>query len=458
MDASDTLLGTPAAAVFKKTVRDVGWVFLVKISGISAGFLTYVMLTRLLEPDDLGRYFIYVSIAGFVGLIVQAGLATTTLKLMAEAFAKNDHAGALHVFRLTFGFMVLIAVFVAAIWLVGVGGQLLGRLAGPQIGGLVVYLLAIWFLLLALQKLMAEAFRASQNMMLASLVEGALASLVIAMVLTGFVVASISIELEDLLGLSVVVTLAVVLLAGAIILGRMRRFGHKGHVKKTMIAALAGPILLAEIAVFFNNQADIWIIAAFLRPEDIAQYGILLKVVLVVSLPGVIVGAVIAPKIIQTNQRGNKDEIEKLLGVSAAAAALPAVLMAVFLAVFGHGFLELSFGSTYAAAYPALMILVAARVVNALTGFCGPCLMLCGYQKTMMITTIMFAISAIVPAALVADTYGLTAVAACFATAMSLQNIVQMILVKRKMGISCLANFPMLLARFDGTQAKQGLL
>ncbi len=426
-----------AALLRGKTLRDGLWIFVAKICGMAAGLLSISLLTRILNQNDMGIFLLLFALSGFLAIIIQSGLAVAAMKLIAQSMAKAEPAKLRQIVFQTLRLLLLSSGIFGFLWLAGAGGFVLNGLF--FIGAEWSLVVLVWAILLAVQKVFSEFFRGFQFLRLAGLFDGAGSAVIFATLLVTLFVFSRNLSLEQVIILATF-GIFITCMAAGILFFRNAKISRRVNLTAPIgLGALAIPIFLTEITVFFNNQADIWIVAAFLSHQDVAVYGVVLRLALLVLLPGMIVNAVIAPQIVRLFELNKLDQLERVLRLGAFVSGVPAVLALVIVAIFGKEILTILFGSNYAWASFTLVILCAGRVVNALTGSCGQCLLLCGHQVLMMKSTAVFSVLALISAAIAAQYWGIVGVACCFAFGMSVQNIAHYLWVKKLIGVSTLA-------------------
>ncbi|MCF6303990.1 MAG: oligosaccharide flippase family protein [Rhodobacteraceae bacterium] len=431
----------------QKTMRETVSVFGIKMLGLLAGFISISVLAQMVQQADLGLYLLVFSLSGFFGICIQFGLGSVSLKRLAETVARGEGwktggimAAALRILLVLFG---IFAVF----WVLGVNRLVLNGLFSLETTGFISVILLLWAGLFALQKLIAESLRGLHMIRAASIFDGAGSAVFLGIILLIFFGFSAEIWLETVLIIAVTV-FGVTGLIGLLMLQKHTRFVGSGPVGVPFgVLVLAGPVFLTEMAVFVNNQADLWVVAAFLPAGDVANYGVVLRIAILVMLPSIVANAVIIPKIIQLNTLGNRDGLNRLLGVSAALAFGVTLAMVLGLFLFGKQALAVFFGPSYAVAFPVMMVLCIGRLINVFTGSCGQVLLFCGHAKKMMVSTVVFSAVSLLIALLLVKGFGPIGVAFGFALGMAGQNIVQYLLVRRLISVSTIADFSVLFER-----------
>ncbi len=431
-----------------KTMRETASVFGIKMTGLLGGFISISVLAQMVPAKDLGLYLLVFSLSGFFGICIQFGLGTISLKRLAETLARGQGGQTGKIMAAAFWLLLVLFGIFAVFWLSGIDRLVLNGVFSIEPVAYISVILLIWSGLFALQKLIAESLRGLHMISAASILDGAGSAVFLGFVLLLVFGFSGQIDLKTALMLAVLV-LGMSVFLGLVILQKHTGFiGPKPAGLQLGILVLAGPVFLSEIAVFVNNQADLWVVAAFLSATDVANYGVVLRVAILVMLPSIIANAMITPKIVQLNTLGDIGGLNRLLGLSAALAFGVTLIMVLGLVLFGKQALPVFFGASYVAAYPVMVVLCIGRLINVFTGSCGQVRLFCGHAKKMMLSTVVFSIISLLIALLLVKGFGTIGVAFGFSLGMAGQNIVQYLLVRRLISVSTIADFSVLFKRY----------
>ncbi|MDQ3636624.1 MAG: oligosaccharide flippase family protein, partial [Actinomycetota bacterium] len=129
------------------------------------------LLARLLQPRDMGGYFLALSLVTLAALLGSLGLNQAIVRLVAESVGLGRYGHTRWLVRTVFGVGTLGALGV------GAGYLFFGRLVGsalfhaPALAA-VTGLVAAWMVAMTLQTLLAEAFRGLKDIRLATLFGG----------------------------------------------------------------------------------------------------------------------------------------------------------------------------------------------------------------------------------------------------------------------------------------------
>ena len=401
--------------------------------GIGANFF----LARILSPDALGAYFLGLSIVGMGVTLGSMGLQQTVVRLVAEHMSKKRG----YLVRKILGKTLLLALIgglVTALGLVSGPGEWIAReLLSSQLLARAIPLLSGLVIFTILQVILAECFRGFNDILQATIFGGLVTSALTTLFFFLFWVSLKSVNL------SMVLTACLIAWALSVTTGGIRLFFKTRRTIQTepplripAIWPIAWPNWITTITFFTITQADIFILGIF-RPEHVvALYGAAVKLVLLVTMPLMIVNAVVPPLIAEHYFKGNIQKLEKSLRHIATLSAVPALGALLLFVIFGKDILSLVYGDYYAGAYGIVLILSLGQCVNVCAGSCGMALQMTGHQSVMMKISVYCGLLMILLSLILAGVFGPLGSACAAGISLIAQNAAMLILVKKHIGIS----------------------
>jgi O-antigen/teichoic acid export membrane protein len=144
----------------------------------------------------------------------------------------------------------------------------------------------------------------------------------------------------------------------------------------------------------------------------------------------------VAPPIVaELHAQGRKRDLERSMRAVATLAGVPTFLLLTVFLLFGHEVMGLLYGAYFRQGASILAILSVARLVAVWTGSCGVALMMTGHQRAMMYLTIATGICSVTGGVLLAPHFGAIGVAVATSASQIIQNLVQLFLAKRLVGV-----------------------
>jgi len=420
------------------------WSFSGKLMGGVLGLVSYGLLSRMLPKEDLGVYFILLSIMMALALISLLGLHIAVVKLVpAEKIRKKAQI------YLTIRFVFLCVLACSTVVGLTVFFLLETSIANILFSSKVIeeqrILIICWFILYAQQMLISEVFRAFKQIKSATIFGGVLSSFFnVAVLLVIFLVVK-ELALQEALLIIICSTLFVNIF-GYMRLGRLVVVGKTegGHISKCDILHLAWPLYLSSLTLYILTQADLWIVGSLGSIGDAAIYGAVAKMVVLLGVALTIVNTVVMPLISEYFSLGKMKDIEGMLRATASLASAPSVIFFVAICLFSSDLLTLVYGEGYSDGSLVLMILSFGQLVNVLSGSCAVVLMMTGLQVVLLRITILSGVVSFCGGVFLIGSYGIEGVAFAFALGMIVQNLCMLLMVKFKLDVWTGVDFKLL--------------
>lgn len=426
---------TPAPHPLAARLRRGGpWIVGARTVAMATVLAIHVFLARTLPTGDFAALVLATTIAVCFSMAAMFGVNTLVCRYVAESLAVKDPVRARKAVRL--------AAQVAAVGIAGAG--LAGWLCvtrwaetlfrTPQLSDS-AGLVALWIMLLAVSQILAEVFRGLHQLQMAGLLAGVSGGLICNAVFFVSLIAASVVTALDFHGVLLIATVsllvpivvAVVLLPPAWALYPSEG-GSTDHdlppLTTLSVVREALPIMLVQVLSFAVAQLDIWIVGSCCTHEALAVYAVARRMSLLVAIPLTQVGLVVASTISELYAQGDRRRLELVLRGGATVAFVAALALAVSLAITPGVVLAAVFGPAFRSGALPLRILCLGQAVYALTGLCGPALMMTGHQRTSLWSLLVAApVLLLAPGA--AAHLGPAAVATIAALVMAIQNLFQ---------------------------------
>jgi O-antigen/teichoic acid export membrane protein len=158
--------------------------------------------------------------------------------------------------------------------------------------------------------------------------------------------------------------------------------------------------------------------------------------VVFVVTPFVVFSGVIPPIIAELHAQGKMRQLERALRAGATLAGIPSFAILLVFLLFGPWVLETVWSKpVYRDAASVLVVLSVGRLVAVWAGSAGVTLMMTGHQRAMMVTTLFSAGLSVGAGIVGASAAGAIGVAMATATAQIVQNVLQLAIVRRRLGV-----------------------
>jgi O-antigen/teichoic acid export membrane protein len=433
---------SPGRAVRRRLVRGSATVFVAMTVGTIVTLVLNAILARVMPHSQLGSYFLVFSLVTISSTIGQMGLDRTVVRFVAAARATGDGARARRTVRLVFGLGLAASAVVAIALLLGLGNFIAVHVYHSQAVAGVIGLASMWVLAKALLALTAETFRAFKRFWPATLYNGLAVDSLLVLSFGALWIAGARPTLDEAVGITVAATLAAFAAGIAMLRRSVSALGGGGDVDTREIVGISLPFLATSVASFtVGTGVDLWVVGHFRPESDVALYGAAYRLVFFVATGFIIVSQVVPPIIAELHAKGQRRELEQALRSVSTLAGIPAVVVLATFLVAGPFVMETVYGSFFRQGATVLAILSCARLVAVCTGSSGATLMMTGHQRTMMVITVTTGVASLVAEILLAPTYGITGVAAATCAAQIMQNTLQLVYARLRVGIWTHARF-----------------
>jgi O-antigen/teichoic acid export membrane protein len=198
----------------------------------------------------------------------------------------------------------------------------------------------------------------------------------------------------------------------------------------------AFPILFISLTSFILlSSADLWILGAFRSQEEVAIYGAAARLVAFIAMPLLITNLVLPPIIAEMYAKGETTKLEHTLRSFSTLCGVPALLLLIAFVLLGGPILGLVYGSYYQSGTMVLVLLSVGKLAAVWSGSCGAVLQFTGHQGSMLRINLLTSPLFLIGALLLVREYGPIGVASATAAITVLQNVVLVLVAKRKTGM-----------------------
>jgi O-antigen/teichoic acid export membrane protein len=285
------------------------WAIGGKIGAVLTGLACNILLARLLAPQDFGTYLLIVSVVSVGAVTGSLGLNDAVVRFVAESGGLGKTGRTRRAIRMVMVLGTLGAVGVGLAYYLVLGGvveRYFGAVALATISGLI----AGWIAVSVLQEIVVETFRGFHDIRLTvlfgSLAVGNSSGLLMRLLFIGsLLVLWFGTDHVDLATVVLVVLGAgfiSALLSGALLYAKTSALAVASEdqdqdvtVRKVLGVSL--PLLVNSLTAFVLVQSDLWIIAVFGSQQEVALYGATSRFMTLVTMPLMIVNAVLPPVI-----------------------------------------------------------------------------------------------------------------------------------------------------------------
>ncbi len=423
-------------SIRRRLLGGSAWVLATRVLGLALGLLLNGLLARLLDPSQFGAYLLISTMVVIGSTLGELGLDRAVVRFTAESLALGEPGRARDAIRISVGWAAIGSAGVALVLALGVGQWFFGNVLNQPLVASVVPLGAALLFATAMQYMLAQSFLGLSRFAHSALLQTFAADFVTVLVLGSVYLFARTSSLSKTVALVTLASAVVLAVTGVLLLRTMRSLHGNGTLSRRQLFHVARPLLVSNLGIYFLGAGvDLWILGAFWPTKVVSLYGASSKLIVLVATPTIIFSGVIPPLVAELYAQDKMRQLERTLRVGATLVGVPALLVLLLFVFAGPWVMTTVYGPFYAAGASYLVVKSIGRVVAVWTGTSGIALMMTGHQKDMMLTTILGATLSVGGGLLVTPHYGAMGIAVATATAQVVQNMTQLILARKRLGI-----------------------
>ena len=197
----------------------------------------------------------------------------------------------------------------------------------------------------------------------------------------------------------------------------------------------AWPLLLDSVVLFGLANFGLWVVGSMLSPEQVAIYGMSLRLVTLVSMPTQIANSILPPLMSHLYSQRRLQELENVVRKTTTLIAAVMLLVLLPLALYGGPALAILFGPAYREGGPVIAYLALGQAAMVVAGSSGFLLIMTSHQRTAAAistsATVLY-----VPVAVMATKYcGAAGAAFAFMCVMIAMKCAQVLVARARVGI-----------------------
>src|SRR5215211_7764151 len=389
-------------------------------------------------PAGTWRVLLALTIVSLGAVVGSLGLPKTVVGLVAENMGvgrpERVHRGIRTVLGL--GVFGALGIGLAYLWVGDLVSQYLFH-SSLLVG--VTGLLAGWIAIAVVQEITAETFRGFHDIRLATLLGGLATAgksggLIMRVMLLGVLVllwvrsehTSLATVMLVCIGSgSMSVVLSLWLLYDKVSsLGSSEGTADEEPVSAKEILDDATPFLAIALTWFVLLSADLWILGALGSLKEVGIYGAASRLVAFVVMPLLIVNLVLPPIVAEMYAQGRTGRLERTLRTFSTLAGIPSLLVLLVFMLLGGPILGLVYSEPIYSSHTAVLVLLILSAAQ-----------LTGHQRSMLRVSLLTSPLFFVVAILATQRYGPVGVACAAGATTTLQNVIMVLLAKRKTGM-----------------------
>lgn len=422
------LLDEHTLEVVKKSSASV----LVKIGGLTAALTISIILGRTIGPEGLGIINLVNKLVGILVIIALLGMNNVVLKEIAIGYERKNWQHIADSIYTALSITIPLALVLSLMFIL-ITPWLTNdffdepRLKAPFIIASAVMIFQVF------SKTLTSGVNGFRKVWQSNLLNESLSFLIIALGLVLLLLFNIEITIINVVILYAIGRVSVFLVV-SLYWKHLFRFSGKVQSKSKKMLKVALPLLIVSSTNIIAANADTIMLGWLSSSREVgfysvaAQLGLLTNFFLAISISS------LSPKIASLFADNKKKELEIMIQQVTKGLFFLGIGTILIYFLSGKYILNL-WGDEFIASYWVLIIITAGQFFNISTGSTGVFLMMTGHEKVIGNITLISVITNLILNYSLIPYYG--AIGAAFATAITvtLENIIKVIVVKKKTGV-----------------------
>lgn len=418
-----------------RLLRGTFWAILSRIGGIGFGLAFNVLLARMLTPEEMGAYFLAMSVIALAAGFGQMGLSQVVVRLVAESMSVGMLGRARQAVQRAMSLSLVGGIVVALLFYLAAGDFIALHVLHSEGVHSVIGLISLSIVIVSLQGVVTETYRGFHDIRAASLLGSVLIPAVSVGLLALLWVNQEHVNLHQVFVLTVAGLIVALIVPAVLLRDRIVNLQGAGRVTYQELISIGWPLCLIQMAVFVATQADLWIVGAFFSERDAAIYGSVQKLLMFMTMTHSLVVAVAQSTVAELFAKGETQKLERMIQGLAFVACVPSGLLLLAFVFFGGDMLALVFGEFYRGGSILLLFIGAGHFICMLLGPAGMVLTMTGHQKQAMIIVMGTSLATIVMAVMFAKVFGIVGVAVAWGIGAVMYGFGTWLLAYRKLGV-----------------------
>ena len=407
--------------------------FILQLVNMLLMFVTTVMLTRILGPQDFGKLTYVLSIVAILTIPVALGLPNYLIREVSKKLATEKKVGIRHLLKkstsiVVYSSIIVLVLVVAFTYIVDI--DISDTLI---VASLSLFLLGFNQVRMGVLKGYHEIIKSQipekivQPFFYMSLIFVAYFVVYEYTVNTVIVLYLASLVASFLFGLYYL---------KSYILNESDENNDEGWRYKDMLMALAPFSLLAGLQVI-NQNIDFVLIGALSNNEsEVAFFKIAFQVSMLTFTVGSIVNSVISPRITEMYQKNQLDILQKFVAIGASIAFFTTLVISFVFILYSENIIEIVYGVEYLSAKSLLVVLLFQKVFITFFGPVHVLLAMTGWESRLWRINLVFVVVRIILDYILIKNYGaMGAVTGMFVTT-AIHVVVLWLLIRKELCIN----------------------
>jgi O-antigen/teichoic acid export membrane protein len=417
---------------FSEILAGSAWAMSARVLAKGLGMISSIIIARFYGAEVMGIVAVLYSFLTLASIITVLGTQTSILRLIPEHLVKYSPTSAFRVYRKTQFMVIGISLITGTLLFFG-SGLIAGRAFSKPHLSFYFALASVFAVFQSQMILNTEAVRGLKLIKTFAFMQAlpSLSNLLLLVPLT------IMFLRRDNPVYTYLVSLAVTGLLGWMVMevafkGKMRPEDEVLTMPASSILSISLPMLMSRTMTFVIGQTGVIMLGMFRTEAEVGYYTIAVKLAMLTSFVLQAINSIIAPKFSELFHSGKMDELFYVAKKATKLVFWTSVPILLGLVLLGKPLLGYFFGWEFAAAYPALVLLVLGQFVNSISGSTAQFMNMTGNQNVFRNTILGAAIVNVSLNLLLIPKLGIIGAATAAMASITFLNITTLLYVKTK--------------------------
>jgi O-antigen/teichoic acid export membrane protein len=359
-------------------IKSFSIAFPIRLLGAVSLLLQAIILAKILDPEQVGSYFLCISLVSVLAVFSRLGLdqglvsRLSDIKLNGEKTCKEEFSNSL-VFALL-NSLILIAIILSIT-------PLLQRAFSESVGNS-IQILIIALPCYTIYNLIAEFFKYTQSPVISILSRNVLSQLLFLITLTVDLMFLESIEFKSICLQFISCSYLGCFLSLAFANLKLSDFSSSLTSYPELFRGTFSLTILS-LSSMTIGWLDIILLGLFLPESQIALYTVATRASSIISFISVVILTIIASPLSSNLKLAKYDNSNLIIRKACLLSAFLSLTSLIAYVIFGRVALDILFGPEYALSYPILVILALAHTINTSFGPTGFSMICTGEQRAL---------------------------------------------------------------------------
>jgi O-antigen/teichoic acid export membrane protein len=418
----------------KELLRGSSEAFILKIIGMSFGYVFTLLITRLYGAETMGIFALSLTLLTIFSVVGRLGFDTSLVRFVAEYSyqSRPDSMKEIYIKSLK----IVVPVCLLLTLLLFMSSPLLARHVFSK-EHLTPYfrMISLAILPLVLIVLHSSSLRGLKKIKEYSFLQDVSIPLISILLLAS----SLFIVSDERSPLAVyVLSLIIVFVCSCVVWlkhSNIKSFSHSNNIKVRTILSVSLPMLLSHSSFLILEWTDTIMLGVLRTGVEIGIYNVAMKISILTSITLFAINSIAAPKFAEFYKKGDREGLEKIIRQSTKLIFWSTVSI-IFIIFLFPSFILGIFGEEFKTALYALMILTFGQFINAISGSVGYILQMTGKQKVFQYIVLTAAIMNIGLNAILIPHYGINGAALASMLSMAFWNLSSVMFIRSYLKIT----------------------